>query len=189
MVSRCALCCAALLCAHTAATGSGHATLATAHALLEGGHVDDSVDELSFDTLSGELRVARVADGALRLDLPLGAPDEALGASIDTAPLFAALGVTEPAPRVESVAFCARTRKLLVEVASVGTVLAARSDPAALLALRWPAGCDVRGVILTARTTDDDERAAHDDALIVSRCKSGAFYVSVCVLVLVFCGI
>jgi predicted PhzF superfamily epimerase YddE/YHI9 len=45
----------------------GHATLATAYVLFE--NLGATGDELIFDTLSGELRVARV-DGKLRLDFP-----------------------------------------------------------------------------------------------------------------------
>ncbi len=47
----------------------GHATLATAHYLFTEGVLGDSMEELIFETLSGELRVRR-EDGWLWMDFP-----------------------------------------------------------------------------------------------------------------------
>ena len=83
------------------------------------------------------------------------------------AKLLSALGLSD-AP-VAKTAFCASTRKLLVQVTRVATVLAAKADTNALLALEWPSSLDVRGVIVTAECADSNEQAQHDDSRVVSR--------------------
>ena len=47
----------------------GHATLATAHALWQDGHIADDADAV-FHTLSGILRCRRLADGRIEMDFP-----------------------------------------------------------------------------------------------------------------------
>jgi PhzF family phenazine biosynthesis protein len=109
----------------------GHATLASAHALWEGGRVapDAAID---FATLSGALSAARDGD-LIVLDFPATPPEEA-----EPPPgLPAALGV---APR-----WTGRSRfDWFVEVATAVDVVAARPDMAAL------AGLEGRGVIVSA---------------------------------------
>ncbi len=53
----------------------GHATLATAHVLLQ--ILEPEAESLTFETLSGELRVIREEGGEMRLDFPARPPQPA----------------------------------------------------------------------------------------------------------------
>jgi PhzF family phenazine biosynthesis protein len=126
----------------------GHATLATAWALFTESKVKSR--RLSFHTLSGELIVERdeTDDSLLHMQFPLGAPANIDSAAF-SAKLCAALNLNAAA--VVNVAFCAKTRKLTVEVNSESDVLALNPSAVDLVAV-FPAGSsspDVRGVIVT----------------------------------------
>lgn len=112
----------------------GHATLASAHALWEGGHLPAGAAAV-FHTKSGILRAVRAGDGWIELDFP-ALP----GTAVPPPPgLIEALGV-EPAA-VEKSKF-----DYLVEVAEEAAVRALRPDFAALAAV------EARGVIVTSRS-------------------------------------
>ncbi|MGD9695314.1 MAG: PhzF family phenazine biosynthesis protein [Thermoleophilia bacterium] len=113
----------------------GHATLASAHALWEGGHVPAG-RPIAFTTLSGVLTAT--ADGEwIALDFPAVPPREAPA----PAGLREALGV-------DAVWTGAAAPNVLVEVATPAAVAAAAPDFAALLAATTASG--VQGVILMA---------------------------------------
>ncbi len=120
----------------------GHATLASAHLLWEGGHTEERT--LRFRTLSGELRASQ-ADGLIWLDFPVLQPRRiaepegllaALGAGIPAAPVWTAVG--GPGSSID----------LLVELDSPEAVSRLAPDMNALLAI------PCRGVIATAPGTD-----------------------------------
>lgn len=122
----------------------GHATLATAHLLLER---DPGLDEVVFDTASGELRASRV-DDRVRIDLP----------RLDPSPLdddglrreaTLALGV-QPEDVLETGHDDPRERNLLAVLSSETEVRDLAPDLDAVAAL--PVG----GVIVTAPADADD---------------------------------
>jgi PhzF family phenazine biosynthesis protein len=110
----------------------GHATLASSHVLWSTGR-DDS-DVLTFDTMSGELRARRLADGLLELDFPANTAVE--GPADDV--VRDALGVTP-------VRWATTTNGwVLVEVATADDVRAAAPDLVTL------GGCTAHAVVVTA---------------------------------------
>ncbi len=120
----------------------GHATLASAHLLWEGGHTEAEI--LRFRTLSGELRASR-AEGWIWLDFPALqprriAPPEGLlsplGSGAAGAPVWTVVG--GPGPSVD----------LLVELDSAEIVRALAPDMNALKRI------SCRGVIATAAGSD-----------------------------------
>jgi PhzF family phenazine biosynthesis protein len=118
----------------TEVTLCGHATLATAHALLEEG----ATPPLRFDSLSGSLVVDRDAGGRLRLDFPADPPREMPPPD----GLMAALGLPPHTP------FLAGHRSSLVPVESEARLLDLDPDPGLLGRVRLPSG--VMGVSPTA---------------------------------------
>ncbi|HEV2527451.1 MAG TPA: PhzF family phenazine biosynthesis isomerase [Thermomicrobiales bacterium] len=116
----------------------GHATLASAHVLREGGH-DDSA-ELRFRTLAGELR-AEVRDGRTWLDFPTVNPVPAR----EPDGLRAALGLAgAPLGLASSGGVSGSIPNLLVELADAGEVEALTPDFGAVGRLPWG------GVVVTA---------------------------------------
>lgn len=111
----------------------GHATLATSHALWEGGHLPES-EPARFETRSGRLTATREADGWIAMDFPAEPPR-----AVDlTDAERAALGVP--------VRWAGRNRMdLLVELADEATV---RTYPPDFGRLAEVPG---RGVIITAQ--------------------------------------
>lgn len=107
----------------------GHATLAAAHALAEGGRAAAG-ETLSFLTRAGTL-AARLDGGMVELDLPADPTD----------PVPAPDGTALGAP---AVAAALGARYLVVEVASAGVLRGLRPDPGAVALLH-----DV-GVVVTA---------------------------------------
>jgi PhzF family phenazine biosynthesis protein len=115
----------------------GHATLASAHALYETGHLRRD-EPARFHTASGLLTVVRADGDRLTMDFPATPPTPA-----DDLPdgLPAAFSV-EPV-------WTGRTRfDLFVEVADEGTVRGLTPDPAAVAAL------GARGIIVTAHADE-----------------------------------
>jgi PhzF family phenazine biosynthesis protein len=104
----------------------GHATLAAAHALWEGGHLDPGAT-VRFTTRSGLLTCTRGADGAVSVDLPADPP-----APVDDHAVAAALG-HPGAPTYRGRAFH------LVELDDPGAVRGLDPDLAAIAAA-CPAG-------------------------------------------------
>jgi len=124
----------------------GHATLATAHALLSTQHAGFEItgDVITFQTLSGELYVKRHGK-LLQLDFPQGTPQPTKIEADVLHTLVEALGITEQA--VMNTSFCARTRKLVLEVGHVDDVLRCKPDFRKLMGVSFDT--DVRGVIVT----------------------------------------
>jgi PhzF family phenazine biosynthesis protein len=116
----------------------GHATLASAHVLASGG----ARGPFRFDTRSGQLSADVDDDNAISLDFPA----KTVHGAEAPAGLIEALGV-------EPVGSYANDMDLLLEVAGVEAVAAARPDFAAL------GQVECRGVILTAAADAD---ADHD---------------------------
>ena len=114
----------------------GHATLAAAHALFS--HEGVNRDVLRFHTRSGELRVARRADGWLELDFPA----QPAAPCATPAMLVSALGLTPREVRAGM--------DFLVVLESERQVRALMPDMAHLASL------PLRGVIVTAPGEDVD---------------------------------
>lgn len=115
----------------------GHATLASAHVLLETGRA--RAGQIEFATRSGTLRAARVASDGIELDLPAyGSEPAALPAAV-----AAALGATPVAARL--VERAGREETWLLELGREAEVRRLAPDFAALRAAGAPA------VIATAR--------------------------------------
>ena len=112
----------------------GHATVASAHALAAAGWLD-GVSEVHFDTRSGALR-ATVERGYVEVDLPAETP-----LRCDPPPALAA--------RWPLVATATGRFDLLVEVPNEQAVRDVVVDVAEIAALSY------RGVVVTARATDD----------------------------------
>jgi PhzF family phenazine biosynthesis protein len=124
----------------TEVTLCGHATLGTAHALLE----DGAADPLRFRSLSGPLEVRREGDGRLRLDFPADPPNE-------TSPppgFLEALGVMPPAR------YLAGARAAIVRLDDEAAVRSVRPDIPALLRVPMPIG--ILGVAVTAPADRED---------------------------------
>ncbi len=114
----------------------GHATLASAHALVETGRL--GADEAAhFQTASGLLTVTRTEDGRLTMDFPATVPEAAEGP-----PGFTDVFGTE------AVWFGRARFDLFAEVADEATVRTLEPDPAAVAAL------GMRGIIVTAKADD-----------------------------------
>jgi PhzF family phenazine biosynthesis protein len=133
----------------------GHATLATAWALFNERRVE--ARRLSFATLSGELIVERDAHDAalLHMEFPLGAPIAvSLGDATVDALRRALWPADSPSRQCEfrHVHFCAKTRKLTLELADECHVLALKPSAADLVAVfqLGSSSPDVRGVIVTS---------------------------------------
>ncbi len=122
---------------------------ATAHAIFTNIEKHANAARLTFDTLSGEVAVAR--DGAmLQLDFPSGEPQQVQANYLPA--LSAALRIDRA--RVTSVSLCKKTRKLLVLVDSTQLIESASPNHADLLGLEL--GDDaayVKGVILCTGNT------------------------------------
>lgn len=128
----------------------GHATLASAHVLIESGLVEPPI---TFRTASGVLHADRLGSGGIELDFPADVPVPALAHSHLADEFADALGAA-----VVTVARC--HFDVLVEVSSAAEVRALEPD---LSALRAASG---RGVIVTAEA---DEEAQATGADFVSR--------------------
>jgi PhzF family phenazine biosynthesis protein len=122
----------------------GHATLAGAHVLWEGGRLAEGAPA-RFRTRSGVLTCARLADGRIELDLPVDPvgptePPDGLRAALGCDPVFVGAGA----------------ENLLVELLSAAEVRGLRPDQA-WLAARLPGGlivtapADVPGVAIVSR--------------------------------------
>ncbi|MBN1260814.1 MAG: PhzF family phenazine biosynthesis protein, partial [Anaerolineae bacterium] len=118
----------------------GHATLATAAVLFRELHVPS--DTLTFETLSGTL-AARQTELGITLDFPADDP------APYTPPegVLEALGIETP----EEVVYAAKTRKLLIRLASAGEIRALKPDFTRLKAATEAA--HVQGPIVTAPGT------------------------------------
>lgn len=139
----------------------GHATLATAWALFAERRV--APRRLSFATLSGELIVERDAQDAslLHMEFPLGAPNAVVLGDAVLDALRRALWPADSSSRtceIRHVHFCAKTRKLTLEVADERDVLALKPTGADLVAVFPPGSSspDVRGVIVTTANVPAD---------------------------------
>lgn len=128
----------------------GHATLASAHVLVEAGLAPSPI---AFSTASGVLHAARGDDGSIELDFPADVPVSALPDSHLADEFADALGAS-----VLTVARC--HYDVLVQVSTADEVRALEPD---LSALRAASG---RGVIVTAEA---DEAAQRGGADFVSR--------------------
>ncbi|RBQ15492.1 oxidoreductase [Spongiactinospora rosea] len=114
----------------------GHATLATAHVLYSIGAASGTIE---FSTLSGILTVSQGSDNMITMDFPAAPPKP----TTPPAGLAEALGATPLRT--------ARAREdLLVELESAHAVQTLTPDIAALREI------DARGVIVTARASNDD---------------------------------
>jgi PhzF family phenazine biosynthesis protein len=140
----------------------GHATMASASALLyHAGNVNDRVE---FETTMGmgDLSAERAGDGRVLMELPLNPVDK------DRVPyddangfvmrLARACGGAELASRVADVRYSSRTRKLLIRLDDAFTradLEALEPDAAEMLRVQFPRDdARVKGLILT--TTGDD---------------------------------
>lgn len=133
----------------------GHGTLAVSHVLLSeqvtGLSLPSSPQQLRFHTLSGVLMVTRSEEdkGVLCMDLPEGNPQD-VSLSAD---LKEQLCRHLPLPSVQSivnVAFCDKTKKLLVEVDSMDTVKQLKPSMDGLLSMDFK-DLNVRGISVTTR--------------------------------------
>jgi len=118
----------------TEVTLCGHATLATAHALLEEG----AEAPLRFHSASGHLTVAMDEGERLRLDFPSDAPE----------PLEAPTGLMEALGLPDDTPFLSGSRCALVPLPNEAALMALDPDPAALGRVALPPG--VMGVSVTA---------------------------------------
>ncbi len=137
----------------------GHATLASAHFLWQGGHVPASAP-IRFETASGTLTCVREAagpegEGALIwMDFPAKPATELSGA--ERRSLEAVLGPALGRPQ-GGIARIARSQfDLLVELGAEEAVRALQPDMAGLEAV------EARGIIVTAAARPAAEGAAHD---------------------------
>ena len=121
----------------------GHATLATAHILFT--ELGYEKDEIIFNSLSGELKVARPAENRIRLNFPANKPQ--LLTDIPDA-LFSSLGIA-PAPVFNS------SFDMMVVLPSQQDIKNLKPDFLSLATIK------ARGVICTARGDESD---------IVARC-------------------
>jgi len=96
----------------------GHATLATAHALFQ--DRESTRAKICFHTLSGILTVEKLDHGALQMDFPLGDPRQTSLTETTRNSLCQGLNL-DPSAVIE-VAFCSKTRKLLLQVVSVTNI-------------------------------------------------------------------
>ncbi|HEX8939848.1 MAG TPA: PhzF family phenazine biosynthesis protein [Candidatus Limnocylindrales bacterium] len=109
----------------------GHATLAVAHVLWERGSVAAG-EPVRFETASGRIGAARLADGWIELDLPAHPfPSDPRPAEATVASVLAGLSVA-PACLVEA---RARGDDLLLVLSDAAAVRAARLDARALVAV------------------------------------------------------
>ncbi len=136
----------------------GHGTLATAHALFEqqkrsGGKKEDRQKVLRFQTLKGELVVHKDKKRGLLMDFPAGQPVQKQVQLV--AELTHALQLKNG--RVEEMWQCNVTRKLLLVVSSPAVVVSAQCDGAALMAIAFPAGWTVKGVIVSAKAPEGEK--------------------------------
>ena len=105
----------------------GHATLATAFvALTLAGGGAEADDAITFETLSGELTVARLESGALELDFP-SRPPVPMRASDAPDALFVALGISR-----EEALFVGKARDFVIELATPARVRSLKPDFALL---------------------------------------------------------
>jgi predicted PhzF superfamily epimerase YddE/YHI9 len=110
-------------------------------------------EDLHFHTLSGELVVAKEADGLLRMDFPKGKPEAATLPTETKIELLTLLGLELNEALVTDVQFCSTTRKLFFELSHSDLVFNSTTpDPDKLMAVKFPSGMDVRGVAIVSRT-------------------------------------
>jgi len=140
----------------------GHGTLAAAAALAAAG---DAARAFVFHTLSGPLAARRAGARAWALELPAAALARA-GAggafaagegppAADVAAVLAALWAPAPPPRARALAFCARSRKLLVDATGEGAAAALRAAAPAAAALLAAAPRSIGGVAVVAECPGD----------------------------------
>ncbi len=136
----------------------GHATLATAQALIAAGNKSEV---LTFETLSGPLTVTRTGAG-LRMTLPNNAPVNV--ASLSEASILAAIGalqtVVQSATGMQTmdIEYSASTKKLLLRLEdgqpSLAAILALPADLPNKLRAAHSDGSVVKGVMVTVRTPE-----------------------------------
>ena len=129
----------------------GHATLASANALFELGN---SNDYLHFSTLSGELGVSKLADGALSMRFPCNVPHRVCDwRKLDHISAIVAAAVGDDAD-VHSVWLDSNTKKLVIRLPSWVDF---SPNAAAMLAVDQSHAAPhmvVRGVSVTAQGSD-----------------------------------
>ena len=129
----------------------GHATLASANVLFETGALAPEATAI-FHTASGELRVARGADGRLAMDFP-ATPPEAQPLPNAFAEVFGFESIWEGRSRFD----------LFAVAPDEATVRTLAPDEAAVASL------GARGVIVTARASGTPTPEASGDVHVVSR--------------------
>lgn len=112
--------------------------------------------------MSGELIVAKEADGMLRMDFPKGNPQPTELPDQTKLDLLTVLGLEKNISLVSDVQFCATTRKLFFELSSSDLVFSAQTpDPAKLMNIQFPSNIDVKGLAIVSRTIKP--QAAHPE--------------------------
>jgi len=139
----------------------GHGTLSAAHVLLR--EVKVKAETLTFQTLSGALTVSLDKEGRLCMNFPQGEPvDVQLDHKIreDVATSF---GI--PSDCIKHTVFCAKTRKLVLQVDKIDHIIALKLNEKLLMSINFP--YEVRGVAIT--TTDVSSLEDWKDCDFVSR--------------------
>jgi PhzF family phenazine biosynthesis protein len=139
----------------------GHGTLAAAFVLFQrqkrAPKSQARLKELRFKTLKGELVVRKDPSRKdhLLMDFPAGNPIEV---GVQPASLLDALSraLNVPSDTMTELRMCNVTRKLLVVVSSPNAVLNARPDGAAIQAIEFPKDWTVKGVIVSAKSSDGE---------------------------------
>lgn len=128
----------------------GHGTLATSHVLLYEQKVD--VTTLTFHTQKGELVVRKGPNQDLIMDFPQGAPEVVQCPAELQQAISAAIALPEGV-QVEEMWMCNSTRKLTVIVDQAEAIPQLQPDKSALLALKFPDGWNVWGIIVATDAT------------------------------------
>jgi len=126
----------------------GHATLATAHIIFsEYPHLLKGNNTIKFHTLSGILTVAKENE-KLKMDFPQGKPIQTKLSNELELELTKYLNI--PSNDVNEIWFCAKTRKLLVEIKTIENIAKLIPNKGGLLSLKFE-NMDVRGIIVTCK--------------------------------------
>jgi PhzF family phenazine biosynthesis protein len=128
----------------------GHGTLGTCHILLqETKLVSAESPSVTFHTLSGPLTVERKEGGSLQMNFPAGNPVEVTLSANSLDGIRTHLSFP-PEAKIESIWHCAKTKKLVVELANLNHILALKINPEPLLNVPF-GNLNVRGIIVTAK--------------------------------------
>jgi len=137
----------------------GHATLATAHVLFS--EVGVASDVLFFHTLSGQLTVRKstLLSYGLTMDFPAGKPAPVHFPRETWKEILEAMTLVEEDIEYDKVeeqsvpvaVFCPVTKKLVIEVSSIDSLLRISPDLSRLLLIEFPSDIPVRGISVTTR--------------------------------------